>query len=123
VGSAPAAAASTAQPLPGVASKEKGDKDWHEMAGLICGVVSMFFCGIFLAAPGLYFSFSARGVAKKEGRGTGLATTGIVLNGIGVLVTFAWIAIFILTMMMSAGGQPDPMMNYQGMNGPGPYGY
>lgn len=123
VGPTPMAAEKTAQPMPGFDTKEKGDKDWHEMAGLICGVVSMFLCGIFVAAPGLYFSNSARGIAKAQGRGTGLATTGLVLNSIGVLVTFAWIALFILTMVLSASGQPDPMMpGMDGMNGGDPYG-
>ena len=107
--------------MQGAAIKPKTDgKDWHEMAGLICGVVSMFFCGIFAAAPGFYFSWSARGVAQSQGRGTGLATTGLVLNGIGILVTFAWFAIVLLTIAMSAS-QPDPMMDFNSMNNP--YGY
>ena len=97
-------------------------KEWHEMAGLICGVLSMFLFGVFAAVPGLYFSFSARKIATQQGRGTGLSTTGIVLNGLGILATIAFVAIFLLMIVVAASsGQQDPMMQMQGAY-PG-YGY
>lgn len=92
------------------------------MAGLICGVLSMFLCGVLAAAPGLYFSWSARGIAKQQGRGTGLATTGLVLNGLGIVVTVVSIIFMILAFAVAASsGQPDPMMEFNNMQGP--YGY
>ena len=94
------------------------------MAGLICGVLSVFLCGIFSAVPGLYFSFSARKVAKQQGRGTGLSTTGIVLNALGIVATIAMVVIFLLVIVMAAStgaSQPDPMMGMNSM--PMGYGY
>ena len=91
------------------------------MAGLICGVLSMFLFGILAAAPGMYFSISARKIAVLQGRGTGLSTAGIVLNGLGILATFAAVAILIITIVIAASsGQQDPMM--QGGAYPG-YGF
>ena len=83
--------------------------NWHQTAGLICGVISIFFCGIFTAIPGLFFSWSAFSKAKREGKPTGLAMTGLVLNGAGVLISIVLIGITILATLMSVGsGAPDP---------------
>lgn len=98
------------------------DSNWQEMAGLICGLLSMFMFGIFASAPGLYFSWTAISKAKAGGTSTRLGVVGIVLNCLGIVATVivAVLVVLMIAMSMTPGG--DPMMD-GGMYGPSPYGY
>ena len=90
------------------------DNAWHGQAGLICGLLALFMCGILAAAPGLYFSMSALSTAKANGTSKTLAYAGIVLNVLGIVATLAMIAVMGLAFAVQASSDPFA---------PSPYGY
>ncbi|MCC7334820.1 MAG: zinc ribbon domain-containing protein [Pirellulaceae bacterium] len=106
VGSSAASAHQPVQAIP--ASKDQ----WHEKAGLICGVLSMFMCGVFASIPGIYFSWSSLTQAKAQGRSTTLSNVGLLLNGLGILATIVGIGLFILMVVMASMSQTGSEFDY-----------
>ncbi len=94
-------------------------KQWHEQASLICGVLSIFLCGALASIPGLYFSWSAMAQAKAQGKSSNLAVIGLVLNILGILITFAMIAVMLAMFVFAASATTDP---YSGGYGGGEFG-
>jgi hypothetical protein len=102
------------QPGQPLVSNADANNQWHDKAGLICGALSIFVCGIIASIPGLYFSWSALNQAKAQGKSPTTAYIGLVLNVLGVLMTCAAIGLMIIMMLMAGAagggdmGQPDP---------------
>lgn len=90
----------------------KPSDDWHLAAGLICGVLSIFACGLLASIPGIYFSWSAIASRRKSGGGVGLGYLAMGLNGLGVLIsilcTLLMIAAFVASASAAAGPAVDP---------------
>ena len=91
------------------------------MAGLVCGVLSIFMLGIFAAAPGLYFSWTALSKAKANGSSTRLGTIGLLLNIMGIVATIAMVLLLILIVAMQLSVGTDTYGPE--MYGPTPYAY
>jgi hypothetical protein len=87
------------------------NSNWQEMAGLICGVISILLCGVFAAFPGLFFSWTAIANAKAAGQSTRLGTIGIILNCIGVVTTIIAVIFLIMLLLLQSSGGDYPAYN------------
>ena len=88
------------------ASPEVSSNHWHGMAGVICGVVSVFLCGLITAVPGLYFSWSSLSQAKQTGESKSTAYVGLGLNSLGIVLTVLAVLIFLCVGIMQANTSP-----------------
>jgi uncharacterized membrane protein len=94
-------------PAPMPMSAPAGDKKGLAIASLVLGILSLcasvaWFCGGPLSVVGLILGFLGR-----KGSGKGLATAGIIISAVGILLTI----VFIIVSLVLRGPITNLIMN------------
>ncbi|MCW2753428.1 MAG: hypothetical protein JWQ32_839 [Marmoricola sp.] len=94
------------QPAPGYAYPypQPADTSGKATASLVLGIAGMILCGLFTGIPAIFLGISAkRDIDAAQGRvgGRGMATAGIVLGSISIVVS---IAVGVLLTVLIANG-------------------
>ena len=76
-----------------------GTKDWMAIVSLVCGVLSL--CGLFFAPVGCIFSVASivLGVLGLKSNQRTLAIIGLIIGGIGVLISIVTGIIWVLALL------------------------